>query len=98
MRVLAPLATYREVLVVPRVRSLIVVTSLARVPAAAAGVALTLHVVLSLGGGYAGAGALVAALTVGGALGAPLTGRITDRRGLRATLVLTACAQGVFWL
>jgi MFS family permease len=98
MSVLAPLGPYRDVLGVPRVRSLIAVTSLARVPAAASAVVLTLHVVLSLGGGYAGAGALVAALTVGGALGAPLTGRITDRRGLRTTLVLTASGQGAFWL
>ena len=75
-----------------------VVTSLARVPAAASGVALTLHVVLALGGGFALAGLLAAALTIGGALGAPLMGRATDRRGLRLTLVLTALGQGVFWL
>lgn len=52
---------------------------------------------LSLGGGYGAAGALGAALTLGGALGAPLLGRTTDRRGLRTTLVLTASAQGAFW-
>jgi predicted MFS family arabinose efflux permease len=98
MSVLAPLAPYRDVLALPHVRSLIVVTSLARIPAAASAVALTLHVVLSLGGGYGAAGALGAALTLGGALGAPLVGRTTDRRGLRTSLVLTASAQGTFWL
>ncbi|HXM53812.1 MAG TPA: MFS transporter, partial [Candidatus Dormibacteraeota bacterium] len=79
-------------------RSLVLVTSLARIPAAASSVVVTLHVVLSLGGGFAAAGVLAAALTVGGALGAPLMGRITDRRGLRLTLVLTAAGQGVFWI
>jgi MFS family permease len=98
MSVLAPLAPYRGVLALPRVRSLVLVTLLARIPFGAASVALTLHVVLSLGGGFGAAGALGAALTLGGALGAPLTGRMTDRHGLRRTLVLTTLAQGAFWL
>jgi len=92
------LAPYRGVLALPHVRSLVVVTSLARIPAAATAVVLTLHVVLTLGGGFAAAGLLGAVLTVGGALGAPLMGRITDRRGIRPTLVLTTAAQGAFWL
>jgi MFS family permease len=96
--VLTPLAPYRRILALPHVRSLVLVTSLARIPAAAAAVVLTLHVVLSLGGGFAAAGGLAAVLTVGGALGAPLMGRTTDRHGLRRTLVLTALAQGAFWL
>jgi len=98
MSVLAPLAPYRRVLALPRVRSLVLVTLLARIPVGAAGVALTLHVVLTLGGGFGAAGALGAALTVGGALGAPLTGRMTDRHGLRRTLLVTTVAQGAFWL
>jgi MFS family permease len=98
LRVLAPLAPYRSILALPHVRSLVIVTSLARVPAAAATVVLTLHVVLSLGEGFGVAGVVAAVLTVGGGLGAPLMGRITDRRGLRPTLVLTALGQGAFWL
>ena len=98
MSVLAPLAPYRRVLELPGVRSLVLVTLLARIPFGAASVALTLHVVLSLGGGFGAAGALGAALTVGSALGAPLTGRMTDRHGLRRTLLLTTLAQGAFWL
>lgn len=85
-------------LALPHVRSLVAVASVARIPATAAGVVLTLHVVLTLRGGFAAAGALAAALTVGGALGAPLMGRITDRHGLRRALVLGAAAQGPFWL
>lgn len=38
MGILTPFAPYRDVLVLPRVRSLIAITSLARVPAAAASV------------------------------------------------------------
>lgn len=98
MSVLAPLAPYRRVLALPRVRSLVLVTLLARIPVGAASVALTLHVVLSLGGGFGAAGALGAAMTVGTALGAPLTGRMTDRHGLRRTLLVTTLAQGAFWL
>jgi MFS family permease len=96
--VLAPLAPYRGVLALPHVRSVVLVTLLARIPSTATAVVLTLHVVLALHGGFAAAGALGAALTVGGALGAPLMGRVTDRHGLRRTLVLTAAAQGAFWL
>jgi len=98
LSVLGPLDPYRRILALPRVRSLVLVTSLARIPAAASSVVLTLHVVLSLGGGFAAAGVLAAVLTIGGALGAPLMGRITDRHGLRRTLVLTGAGQGVFWL
>ena len=98
MSVLAPLAPYRSILALPRVRSLVLVTLLARIPVGAASVALTLHVVLSLHGGYGAAGAVGAALTVGSALGAPLMGRTTDRHGLRRTLQVTTLAQGAFWL
>jgi MFS family permease len=98
LSVLAPLAPYRSLLALPRVRSLVLVTSLARIPATASGVVLTLHVVLSLHGGFGAAGVLASVLTIGGALGAPLMGRTTDRHGLRRTLVLTAAGQGVFWL
>jgi MFS family permease len=95
---LAPLAPYRGILALPHVRSLVAVTALARIPATAAGVVLTLHIVLSLGGGFAEAGALAAALTLGGAIGAPLVGRFTDRHGLRRSVLLTALGQGAFWL
>jgi len=98
MSVLAPLAPYRGILALPRVRSLLLVTLLARIPVGAASVALTLHVVLTLHEGFGAAGAVGAALTVGAALGAPLMGRTTDRRGLRRTLMLTTLAQGAFWL
>ena len=90
-------ATYREVLALPGVTPLLSLALLARVPAAAAPVTLTLHVVLTLDRGYAAAGAVGAASTVGMAVGAPVLGRLVDRRGLRTMLALTSAAAAVFW-
>jgi MFS family permease len=91
------LDTYRTVFALPGVRTLILAALLARVPVTAAGITLTLHVVLGLERGYAAAGLVGAAFTIGAAVGAPLLGRLVDRRGLRAMLVLTVIAEAVFW-
>src|SRR5919199_1989033 len=88
---------YRAVLRVPGVRSLMLAAMLARVPATAAGVTLTLHVVLDLHGTYAAAGLVGALATIGSAVGAPLLGRMVDRRGLRQMLALTIVAEALFW-
>ncbi|GAB3800094.1 MFS transporter [Micromonospora zhanjiangensis] len=92
------LKPYRQALALPGVRSLLLVAMLARVPLTACGVVLTLYVVQDLRHGYAAAGLAGAAMTVGMAVGAPLLGRLVDRRGLRPMLLLTASAQAVFWL
>ena len=47
--------------------------------------------------GYGAAGLVGAASTIGTALGAPLLGRLVDRRGLRLMLAVTTVAEGVFW-
>lgn len=91
------LKPYRAALALPGLRPLLLVSILARVPVAATAVVLTLHV-LDLGYGYAAAGLVGAAMTVGTALGAPLLGRLVDRRGLRPVLVLTTVASAVFWV
>ena len=91
------LAAYRTVLALPGVAALTAVSFLARMPASAAAITLTLHVVLTLDHGYAAAGLVGAAATVGMAIGAPLLGRLVDRRGLRTMLMLTLSAQAVFW-
>jgi predicted MFS family arabinose efflux permease len=88
---------YREALALPGVRALLLVTLFARIPATAAGVTLTLHVVQDLGRGYAAAGLTGAATTIGAALGAPLLGRVTDRYGLRLVLVATTIVEAAFW-
>src|SRR5689334_17794332 len=78
-------------------RTLFLVTGLARIPLAASGVTITLHVVLGLGRGYGEAGVVAAATTIGMALGGPLIGRLLDRRGLRQVVLVTTAATGVFW-
>jgi predicted MFS family arabinose efflux permease len=88
---------YRRVLALPGVRALMLVALLVRAPVTAAGITLTLHVVLDLHRGYGAAGLVGAASTVGTALGGPLLGRLVDRRGLRVTLLLTTVAEAVFW-
>lgn len=90
-------AAYRAVLALPGVGAVTAVSFLARLPASASAITLTLHVVLTLDHGYAAAGLVGAAATVGMAIGAPLLGRLVDRRGLRTMLVLTLSAQAVFW-
>jgi MFS family permease len=91
------LGQYRAVLRLPGVTPLMVLSLLARMPASAAAITLTLHVVLTLGLGYAAAGAVAAASTVGMAVGAPLLGRLVDRRGLRTVVVLGLVVDGAFW-
>jgi predicted MFS family arabinose efflux permease len=91
------LKPYRRVLALPGIRTLFLVAVIARIPNTMAGIALTLYVVLELERGYAAAGLVGTALTVGAALGAPLMGRLVDRRGLRPMLILTTVAEAVFW-
>jgi MFS family permease len=91
------LRQYRAVLRLPGVSPLLVVSMLGRVPASAAAITLTLHVVLTLDLGYAAAGAVGAASTIGMAIGAPLLGRLIDRRGLRTTVALGVVVEAVFW-
>ncbi|MEV0155062.1 MFS transporter [Micromonospora sp. NPDC050686] len=91
------LTPYRRALALPGLRPLLLASVAARTPFAMSGVALTFFVVLDLGRGYGAAGLIGAALTIGSALGAPLLGRLIDRRGLRPVLVLTTAAEAVFW-
>lgn len=91
------LKPYRQALSLPGVRSLLLVAMLARIPLTATSVTITLHIVLALEHGYAAAGVVGAAMTVGNAIGAPVLGRLIDRRGLRPVLALTTVAEGLFW-
>ncbi|MFC4944637.1 MFS transporter [Pseudonocardia sp. GCM10023141] len=91
------IAAYRAVFGLRGVATLIGVSFVARIPASAAAITLTLHVVLTLGLGYGAAGLVGAASTIGMAIGAPLLGRFVDRRGLRTMVVATTAAEAVFW-
>lgn len=84
-------------LVVPGMTPLLSISLLARAAITADATALTMYVVLALDMSYAAAGAVVAALTAGVALGGPLLGRMIDRRGLRTVLGATVMSQLVFW-
>jgi MFS family permease len=70
---------------------------IARIPHSAAGVLLTLHIVLSLGQGYAAAGAAAAVMTIGIAVGAPWRGRRVDTVGLRRALIPSVISEAVIW-
>jgi MFS family permease len=91
------LAPYRQVLAVPGVRALLLVGVLARIPATAIGITVTLHVATTLGRSWTQAGLVTAAFTIGSAVGAPLLGRLIDRRGLRTVMVLTTAVSATVW-
>ncbi|MFL6114477.1 MAG: MFS transporter [Catenulispora sp.] len=91
-------APYKPILAMHGTRALFVVAFLARLPLTAKSMALTLHVVLDRGGSYAAAGAASMVLTVGMGVGAPLLGRMVDRRGLKPVLVLTGVAETGYWV
>ncbi|MFD0889426.1 MFS transporter, partial [Streptosporangium algeriense] len=63
------LEPYRRLLSVPGVRSLLLVGMVARIPATATGITLTLHVVNGLGLGFAQAGLAAMASAIGTAVG-----------------------------
>jgi len=90
-------ANYLDVLRLPRVRPSMLLMLLARIPTTASAMTLTLHVVLALDKGYGAAGLVGTAGTIGIALGAPLMGRLIDRRGLRTVMVLSTVTEGLFW-
>ncbi|MEV7663951.1 MFS transporter [Paenarthrobacter sp. NPDC089316] len=90
-------ALYKEMLSIRPVRRLLVVGMIARIPHSAAGVLLTLHIVLTLGQGYAAAGAAAAVMTIGIALGAPWRGRRVDMVGLRKALIPSVVSETVIW-
>ncbi|WP_426566656.1 MFS transporter [Angustibacter sp. McL0619] len=92
-----PLTPYRRVLAVPGVPSLTLLGIVARMPNAGTGVIVTVHVVQTLGRSYVAAGLVVAALTIGTAIGAPWRGRMVDRLGLRRALLPSLLAEAVVW-
>ncbi|MFI6100957.1 MFS transporter [Lentzea sp. NPDC051213] len=92
------LAPFKHVLMLPRVRPLALLMFFARMPPAATGVILTLHVAVTLDKGYGAAGLVGAVGTIGMGLGAPLMGKLVDERGLRLMLAVSVTASAAFWL
>jgi MFS family permease len=91
-------SSYRQVLRLPKMAPLLSISLLARAAITADVMALTMYIVLGLHRSYAAAGGVAAALTAGMALSGPLLGRVVDRRGPRAVLLVTVVVQVVFWL
>ena len=87
---------FRQVLGIRRVRGTILVMFLAKLPMTGIGIAMTLHVVVGLGRGYAEAGLVAAAVTVGSAVGSPVAGRMIDRYGLRRVIAACGVCSTVF--
>jgi MFS family permease len=81
------LARYGALFRVPHVRRLVLSGMLARLPAGMIGLALLL-LVREQGGTYAAAGVVSGASFVATAVGAPIAGRLVDRRG-QARILLT---------
>lgn len=92
------LAGYRAVLGLPGVAAFLGVTFLARIPSTATGIALGLHVVLTLDLGYFEVGLVTALYTIGRTIGSPLLGLLLDRRGLRTMLVVATSVEASFWI
>lgn len=92
------LAPYGRLLRLPGVLPLVLVAFVARIPHAMTGVVLTLHVVGSLDLGYARAGLVACAMTLGTAIGSPWRGRQVDRLGLRRALVPSVIVESAVWL
>jgi MFS family permease len=84
------LARYGALFRAPHVRRLVLSGMLARLPAGMIGLALLL-LVREQGGTYAAAGAVSGGYFVATAVGAPIAGRLVDRRG-QARILLTRAA------
>ncbi len=91
------IAPYRHVLAQPGMRWLMFVGLLARIPATAAGMAITLHVVTSLDLNFTEAGIAGAVTMAGVGIGSPILGRLVDKVGLRPVFAVTTIAQAIYW-
>lgn len=89
--------SYLRLLQDQRIRRLLFVGLIARLPHSALGVVLTLHIAVTMGLGYGLAGLAAASLTLGIAVGAPWRGRRVDRVGLRRALIPSVVAEALVW-
>jgi MFS family permease len=86
-------AVYARILRAPGVAWILFATLIGRLPIGISGLAILLYV-REVTGSFAAAGASAGALALGSAIGAPLQGRLVDRRGLRALLPLAFVHAG----
>jgi len=95
--------SYREVLAIREVWTTILLSALTRLPIFGLTMLITLHVVETLGMSYRLAGAVTTFVTISSMISAPWRGSMTDRRGLRRTMipsivVMTAVYAVTPWL
>lgn len=88
---------YGQLLRQPGVGALLLIGMVARLPHAAVGMLLLLHLVNELDQDWGSAGLVVALMTIGIALGAPWRGHIVDMYGLRRALIPSVIAEVVVW-
>lgn len=79
--------SYREVLAIREVWTTILLSALTRLPIFGLTMLITLHVVETLGMSYRLAGAVTTFVTISSMISAPWRGSMTDRRGLRRTMI-----------
>ena len=83
------MGVYARILRTPGVAGVVLATLVGRLPIGVSGLAILLYV-REVAGSFAAAGACAGALALGSASGAPLQGRLVDRRGIGVLLPL-AC-------
>jgi MFS family permease len=86
-------AVYANILRVPGVAAVVVATVIGRLPIGITGLAILLYV-QDVQGSFAAAGICAGALALGSAVGAPLQGRLVDRRGDAALLPMALVHAG----
>src|SRR3954453_20519771 len=91
------LASYARILRTPGVAAIVFATLIGRLPIGISGLAILLYV-QGVSGSFAAAGVCAGALALGSAAGAPLQGRLVDRRGERALLPLAAAHSALLML
>jgi MFS family permease len=82
-------SVYARILRTPGVATIVLATLIGRMPIGISGLAILLYV-REVTGSFAAAGVCTGALALGSALGAPLQGRVVDRRGVGMLLPLAA--------
>lgn len=86
------MGVYGRIMRTPGVAAIVIATLIGRLPIGISGLAILLYV-REVTGSFAAAGACAGALALGSASGAPLQGRLVDRRGV-GTLLPLACVHG----
>ncbi len=88
---------YRRALASRPLRTALILGVLVRMPIFAVGVLVTVHVVTTLKGSYAQAGAVAAVATIAVAVSGPWRGRLLDRVGLRKVVAPSTAVALVCW-